>query len=186
MNVLARLVLINGAPGSGKSTVARALAERESAGGADSLALALDIDQLKHALGGWEADQTASGRHARRLAVALADTQLRSGRQVFVGQYLERPEFVEELDALARRCSAPFHEFVLDVDAERLAARLRTRAAAPSRPEHAINSRLVGPDDAADLIRSLEVLLTGRPWTIRIDATGTLDDTVESIAAALR
>lgn len=41
---VARLVLINGAPGSGKSTLAHALAARRP------LALALDVDQLKHAL----------------------------------------------------------------------------------------------------------------------------------------
>ncbi len=41
---MARLVLINGAPGSGKSTLAHALAARRP------LALALDVDQLKHAL----------------------------------------------------------------------------------------------------------------------------------------
>ncbi|WP_295125275.1 AAA family ATPase [uncultured Leifsonia sp.] len=182
----ARLVLVNGAPGSGKSTVARALAERASVGGAEALALALDVDQLKHALGGWENDPTASGLHARRLALALAAEQLRSGRDVFVGQYLARPEFVEALDALAQRCAASFHEYVLVVDAERLAARLRSRALRPTRAEHDVNNRLVGPADVPELIRSLEPLLAVRPRTVRIDANGALEETVAAIDATLR
>jgi predicted kinase len=184
--VPARLVLVNGAPGSGKSTVARALAERASDAGVGGLALALDVDQLKHALGGWERDPTTSGLHARRLALALAAEQLRSGRDVFVGQYLARPEFVEALEALALRCSAAFHEYVLDVGAERLAARLRSRALTPTRTEHDVNNRLVGPADVPELIGSLEPLLAVRPETVRIDANGALEETVAAIEATLR
>jgi adenylate kinase family enzyme len=59
---VARLVLINGTPGSGKSTVAAALADRVP------MMLALDVDGIKHALGRWEDDATAAGHHARWLA----------------------------------------------------------------------------------------------------------------------
>src|SRR5690606_10188039 len=58
------LLLRNGAPGAGKSTPATRLAARRP------LALALDIDQLKHSPGGWEADLQSSGLQARRLALA--------------------------------------------------------------------------------------------------------------------
>jgi adenylate kinase family enzyme len=40
-----RLVLVNGAPGAGKSTIAQALA------GDRELTLALDVDAIKHSLG---------------------------------------------------------------------------------------------------------------------------------------
>ena len=86
----------------------------------------------------------------------------------------------------ARRAAATYHEFVLDVDEEHLASRLRARALSPSRPEHAVNALLVGPDDAAELIRSLSALLASRPGAIVVDANGALQDTVASIAAALR
>jgi chloramphenicol 3-O-phosphotransferase len=58
---MTRLVLINGAPGSGKSTIAQALAQDRS------MTLALNIDGLKHSLGRWDEDPSASGLHARRL-----------------------------------------------------------------------------------------------------------------------
>lgn len=44
---MSRLVLINGAPGAGKSTLAQALAQDRP------MTLALDIDALKHSLGCW-------------------------------------------------------------------------------------------------------------------------------------
>jgi hypothetical protein len=149
------------------------------------MALALDIDQIKHSLGGWEDDATASGLHARRLALVMAGEQLRSGNDVFVGQYLVRTDFIESLEDLADRRAASFHEFVLQVDAERLARRLDRRAQSPSRPEHVVNSRIVGPADAPALVRSLTDLRTSRPGATWVDANGTLDETVASISAAI-
>lgn len=177
---MARLVLINGAPGSGKSTLAHALSDRTP------MALALDIDLIKHSIGGWEADPIASGLHARRLALALADAQLRSGLDVFVGQYLARTEFIEQLHDLARRHSASFHEIVLDVDADHLAMRLQQRVQSPSRPEHAVNGRLVAPADASRLIASLAEVRRRRPDAVWIDANGEQEQTVALIAAAIR
>jgi adenylate kinase family enzyme len=70
---MAQLILINGAPGAGKSTLAALLAE------AIPMTLALDIDALKHALGRWEDDSMTSGLQARRLGVAVAREQLAAG-----------------------------------------------------------------------------------------------------------
>ncbi|MEA5456117.1 AAA family ATPase [Sinomonas sp. JGH33] len=179
LGIVARLVLINGAPGSGKSTLADALAQRAP------LSLALDIDQIKHALGGWEEDPNASGLHARRLALAIADEQLASGRDVFVGQYLARTDFIEALQDFAVRRSASFHEFILDLDIEHLALRLAGRADFPSRPEHTINGRLVGPGDSARLVQSLADLRASRPAAIWVDANGTPERTLAAIVAAL-
>ncbi|MDR2997893.1 MAG: AAA family ATPase [Microbacterium sp.] len=176
---MTRLVLINGAPGSGKSTVAQSLA------GAQALALALDIDQLKHALGEWEQDPVASGLQARRLALAVIDEQLGSGHDVFVGQYLARTEFIEALQDAAERRSAAFHELILDVDADVLAERLRGRDETPTRPEHAVNARLVGPSDASELAASLDILRDARPGALWIDGNGPLEQTITSIETVL-
>lgn len=169
---MARLILVNGAPGSGKSTVAEALAQRSA------LALALDVDALKHALGGWDDDRSTSGLHARRLALAVAAEQLASGHDVVVGQYLARTEFIEQLEALAERHAGAFVEFVLDLDAPHLAARLQERAATPTRPEHAVHNRTLSSRDAEALVASLAPLRTLRPHAIWIDATGSLPETL--------
>jgi hypothetical protein len=99
--------LINGAPGSGKSTIASALAQDSR------MTLALDIDAVKHCLGRWEEDPSASGLHARRLSLALASEQLRAGFDLVVGQYLAKTAFIEDLEELAERHGARFCEFVL-------------------------------------------------------------------------
>jgi predicted kinase len=173
------LVLINGAPGSGKSTIAHALAQDRS------MMLALDIDAIKHALGRWEEDPLASGLHARRLTLALANEQLHAGFDVVIGQYLARTRFIEDLEQLAKRHRARFCEFVLDLDAPALAKRLAERASSPDRAEHAVNNRLVGPQDAAALVETIEPLRWCRPRARWVDAAGTTSSTLHILRAAL-
>jgi predicted kinase len=99
---MTRLVLINGAPGTGKSTLAEALAHDQP------LTLALDVDAIKHCLGQWREDLLASGSHARRLALALAREQLSAGYDVVLGQYLARSDFIDDLERLAAELDARF------------------------------------------------------------------------------
>lgn len=176
---MATLVLINGAPGSGKSTLASCVAAERP------LALALDIDAIRHNLGGWHDDQRSSGRQARRLAVAIARRQLGDGHDVVIGQYLARTEFIDELEAVARQMHAPFVEIVLVLDAATLASRLAARAAAPTRPEHAVNNRLVGPGDAPALVAGINRVLAARPHALRIDGSGTLTQTLDAVRHTL-
>ena len=176
---MTRLVLINGAPGSGKSTLAAALAPDRP------LTLALDVDAVKHSLGRWDDDLLASGLHARRLAVALAREHLDAGYDVVLGQYLARTDFIEDLERLAAELGATFVELVLELDAPSLAARLAARSSAPTRPEQVVNDRLVGPDDAARLVASLEPLRDSRPGAVWVDGRGALLPTLDLVRAAL-
>lgn len=175
----ARLILVNGAPGSGKSTIAQALAQ------CTALALALDIDAIKHALGHWEDDPAASGWQARRIALAMAGEQLSGGFDVVLGQYLAKPEFIEELEALAAHHDVQFFEFILHLDTATLAERLGRRARHPDRPEHEILNRLVGPVDAEALVGSLEPLRQSRPQAVWVDARGPLPTTLRILRALL-
>ena len=177
---MTRVVLINGAPGSGKSTIAQALAQDRS------MTLALDIDGLKHSLGRWDEDPSTAGLHARRLTLALAGEQLRAGFDLVIGQYLARPSFIDDLERLAEGHGARFHEFVLDLDAATLAERLAERASNPDLREHAVNNRLVGPDDATALVQSIQPLRDSRPGAVWVDAAGSLSSTLDTVRAALR
>ncbi|MFC7458556.1 AAA family ATPase [Brachybacterium sp. GCM10030267] len=170
------LMLIGGAPGSGKSTLASTLAAERP------LALALDIDTIKHSLGDWERDPTAAGLQARRLAVAMIDRHLTDGYDVVLGQYLARTAFLEELESLAAARGARFIEAVLVLDESTLARRLAGRRERPDRPEHTVNDRFVGPADAGDLVRSIDQVLALRPGAHRVDACGSPEET----AAVLR
>ncbi|CAM3867975.1 AAA family ATPase [Tsukamurella ocularis] len=174
-----RLILINGAPGSGKSSIAAALAHDDPA------MVALDVDRLKHALPAWDRVPIESGIRAREQALDAAEVQLRAGLDVVLGQYLARTAFIEALELLAHRCGARFAEFVLELGAEELAARLEARIAAPDRPEHAVNNRLVGATDADALVASLEPLHVARPNAVWIDASGSLPVTVGRVRDAL-
>lgn len=95
-----------------------------------------------------------------------------------IGQYLARTPFIDELAALASAVEAEFREFVIDMTEDALRGRLSHRIAGPTRPEHDVNNRLVGPDDAARLISSLEHLRLARPHAVWVDGTGSLENTL--------
>ncbi|HLQ79752.1 MAG TPA: AAA family ATPase [Brachybacterium sp.] len=176
----ATLMLLGGAPGSGKSTLAARLAEERP------LALALDIDVLKHSLGGWDEDLTRSGLQARRLAAAMIGQHLADGHDVLLGQYLARTSFIEQLEQLAADHGARFVEVVLVLEERTLAQRLQERRERPDRPEQTRNDRFVGPDQAGELVDSIEDVLAKRPAARRVDASGSIADTLTAVRALLR
>ena len=149
------------------------------------MTLALDVDTIKHSLGRWGDDPVASGVRARWLYLALAEEHLGSGFDVVLGQYLARTPFIEDLEALADRLQVSFFELVLDIDVATLAARLAIRASDPDRPEHVVNNRLVGPEDAGRLVGSMEVLRLNRPRAIWVDARGSHSSTKDLLRTAL-
>ena len=81
---MARLILLNGPPGCGKSTLAQMFVHEHP------LALNLDIDRLRGQIGQWRARSHESGLLARQLALAMAGIHLASGHDVVIPQYVAR------------------------------------------------------------------------------------------------
>ena len=176
---MARVILIKGAPGTGKSTSAHQLAQDRP------LALALDLDMLKHCLGQWDADVTAAGYQARRLALAVVAAQIDSGHDVYVGQFLAKTEFIDQLQNVAEGHGATFVELVLTASVSTLQRRLVERALHPGRPEHLINATVVSTEDVPTLVRAIDRLARLRPSAKLVDASGDLDATVERVRRIL-
>ncbi len=165
---MVRLVLINGAPSSGKSTLARLYGEDHP------LALILDVDTVRGMLGRWLDQPMAAGLAARRLALEMARAHLSGGWDVVVPQYLGRLDFVLELEAVAGEVGAQFVEIALVSDPDDAVARFTRRAAEPENDEHraatALQERSGGTAGLVEMYSQLMKVVEARPAT-RLVAT---------------
>lgn len=164
-----RLILLNGAPASGKSTLARRFSADHP------LCLVLDIDDLRAMLGDWADDPDGAGLAARRLAVAMARTHLVDGHDVVVPQLLARTAFIEELRDLAVEVGAEWAEFVLTAPLRVLQERLDRRVAEPTRRADLdaaiLLERAGGEQGLQDYRDRIDALARSRPG-VRVLDTG--------------
>ncbi len=103
----ARLILLNGPPGIGKSTLAQRFVDEHP------LALDLDLDSVRRMLGRWQERPIDAGLLARAMTLEMARVHLCAGHDVIVPQYLGRPQFLAQAEDVARQAGARFLEFVL-------------------------------------------------------------------------
>jgi hypothetical protein len=90
-----RMILLNGPPSCGKSTLARRYAQEHP------LSLNLYVDRIRDLIGGWQDEPHTAGLLARALALATARTHLMAGYDVVIPQFLARAEFIEQIEQLA-------------------------------------------------------------------------------------
>jgi predicted kinase len=125
-----RLILLNGMPAVGKTTLARRYADDHP------MSLVVDLDVVRRQLGRWRDQPTTAGLHARALSLALAAAHLADGFDVVLPQFLARPQFIEQAERVATDAGAQFFEFVLVDDRDTLFARFAARSAAAAEPAH--------------------------------------------------
>ena len=158
---MSKLVLLNGPPAVGKSTLARRYADDHP------LTLVLEIDVVRGLLGAWLDDPQRSGWAARMIALAMARTHLEAGHDVIVPQLLTRREFVGMLREATEASGATFYEVTLIDPRDLVLMRLERR----SEPAGAFSARALmekqgnAPGDGYD---AFVAALAGRPDAVVI------------------
>lgn len=125
-----RLVVLNGPPGIGKSTLAERYVDDHP------LSLCLEQDVVRGLIGGWISRESDSGGLARKLCLVMAREHLLGGRDVIVPQFVALPSYLDELAAVARDAGSEHVELVLVDDAHNAEKRFHARAGDPRRAEH--------------------------------------------------
>ena len=118
---MARLVLINGAPGVGKSTLAMRY------GDAHPGTLVLEIDTMRTMVAGWQRDVVGVGERIRSTALAAATAYLREGGDVLVPQLLGSAGQVARFEQAALDGDAGFVHVLLTATDEEVVRRFRGR-----------------------------------------------------------
>ncbi len=175
------LLLVNGPPGIGKSTVARLLSN------ARPLSLCLDIDMLRRSLGQWMDHPEQSGALARDLALVAAERHLRTGHDVVVPQFLGRLAFVERLEQLAVVVGTPFSHVVL-MDDKRIATSrfLGRHQAEDATDQHREAAAMAGGEAGfSDMYDALLAVVASRDVAVVASAEGDIVGTLARVQAAV-
>jgi predicted kinase len=178
------LVLLNGPPASGKSTVAEMIVATRP------LALNLDIDLIRELLGDWRSQPNEAGLAARRLALSMAANHLHAGNDVIVPQFLARQDFINQLALAAAEAGAQFVEIALILDRSKAIEAFEYRSAHPSKQQHrdvaAIVNQSGGSHALALMHDEFTEMLTHRPNVHAIEVvSGDIEETVQRVSAVI-
>ena len=181
---MATLVLLNGPPASGKSTLAARFVDEYA------LALNLDVDVIRGLLGRWFDQPFDAGLAARRIAIAMIESHLDAGHHVIVPQFLGRTDFIEQLDAAATRSGNAFVEVALMTSRDEAVRWFRERSSEPANQQHVDATQLVAKSSSDDPIGEMydafRRVVEARPRTVVVPVVrGDIDATYRALTTAI-
>ena len=177
-----RLILLNGPPGIGKSTLASRFADDHPG------TLDLDIDHVRMLVGGWCDDFVGAGEIVRPLVLHMASTHLGGGRDVVVPQYLATNDEVGAFSSVAADNSAAFVEVLLIDSRSSSIERFNRRRSEDDRLRHVVATVVADAGGDVHLGNLYDELLTD--VTVRtpievVSEPGDIEDTYRRLCAVL-
>lgn len=182
---ITRLILVNGPPASGKSTLARRYVDEHDR------SVLVEVDTLRMTLPNWENDD-GTRLAARELAGAAVVEHLGAGRDVVMAQYFGRLGYIVLLEEVAREHDATFVEVILVTSAALAIDRFRARRRAMAeRGEHHPERDIADADVESfvlDAVERLTRLPTARPEShiIPVDLEASEHEVYRRLRSVLR
>lgn len=172
-----RLILLNGPPGVGKSTLAARYAAEHPG------TLCLDVDVLRTMVGGWADDYAGTGALVRPAAIGMITAYLRESGDVVLPQLIAREVELARFERAATDAGAGFVHVLLEVEPAASVARFEDRLdATHSGAVRSVVAADGGPEAVVSAyVTALEKLPVGR----RLDAAGDIETTYADLVAML-
>ena len=182
---MSRLIHLNGAPGIGKSTLARRYV------GEHPGVLNCDVDVLRTLVGGWQVDFGAAGALIRPAALAMITAYLRGGHDVVLPQMLVDLAELGRFEAAAHSAGAGFVECMLVDEPGATVSRFHRRGAADGETEWHEQVRAIvqaggGDELLARYADGLRTVVSHRPGVVVVRSVeGAVDQTYREFVRAV-
>jgi predicted kinase len=180
-----KLIVLNGALASGKSTLAEKYAEEHP------LTLKLDIDELRRWISHFREEKEISGPLSKKIAGEMARVHLKEGYNVVISQIFIQSEPLENLEAIAKECGADFYEILLATSKEDAIKRFITRGKAEGYEDgfwpHGLVTLGGKEKKLEQMYDDMMTLVAKRPSTITIESVeGDADSTYQKLSENLK
>lgn len=177
-----KLILLNGPPGIGKSTLSRRYADEHAP------ALNIDVDRLRDSVGQWQANQEVSMVQRYKFAYAMAEIHLNDGYDVAVADTIQDIQVCERFEAIAAGCGALLCEVVLIAPLDEAIERCKARARRMGYPSGFRTGGTLEQGGKEEMLRRIycEMLdvVDSRPSTVKIESReGHIEETYQQLLA---